>query len=952
MTSKIFVAIIAASIAIGVAGFLIFYVFTSQVVPQNVQPVQPGINSTSQPPAVIQSTGYNSTVTEIRGKNYDVISYPNGTHLWTGGLEEWINDSGHYVPYKISQTDTQLILENKQAPMTFNKKDCSVSIYDNDKTISQADPLVQKDWWTVYKNSGQGWQEVDLSSAQCSITTKEDKSGISVNLARTASDGKLSVMYVKKQDRPFESHVQWTNYDSSTNTFKFVEKMQNIDAEIYADNAKIDDKITYSQLSLQKIFLEKSHLAPFVIDLSSAFDNFDSLTVSREQNVASFDFGKNASELPVGGTMSLDPTFGYALGTTFGVYAPPVVGTDCAAPTIKFQNAFRIQKDASSSAIYHCYIFAVRYDVSSIPSAAVINSASLQYVLSPSTNPISCDFRQMTTDPEKDTPQALWNDILDGLSYVTNSNRCIPPDPTKLTLGIIEQLNNAVSDLQKNMPSKTFSVGISYHDMKRNGTVHATDFQNVELQATYTLNYDIKDQTSCQSLPSGSPIWDSTTKTCKVTKIFLILNKGDYLTIEPGITLQILSGTIKNFGKISNYGSLVNSGTLSLASGDTITFSGPNTYSGSFTNYGTFTNNPGSWVSLDSGTNLVISSGTFSIQTRAALDVNPSSSLTVNQNAAIDNSGVLYLASGDTITFSGPNTYSGSFTNSGTFTNNPGSAIYLVYGTNLVISSGTFTIPPHVGLAVSPGSTLTINRDNAIKNFGKISNDGSLVNSGTLSLASGDTITFSGPNTYSGSFTNYGTFTNNPGSALSLDSGTKLVINSGTLTIPSGATLAVHQYSTLTVKSGNTLDNSGTLSLASGDTITFSGPNTYSGSFTNYGTFHNNFGSALSLVYGTKLVISSGTFTIPPHVGLYVYPSSSLTVNSGSTLVNSGIVNNFGTVTNKIGGSITNNPGSTSTNFRGGTFTNYGTITLNSGSTITNKPGGTFTNHGTIITKK
>src|SRR5437867_8002751 len=93
----------------------------------------------------------------------------------------------------------------------------------------------------------------------------------------------------------------------------------------------------------------------------------------------------------------------------------------------------------------------------------------------------------------------------------------------------------------------------------------------------YAASYDIKDQASCQSLPSGSPSWDPSTSTCTVTNISLTISNDASLMVENGITLVNDGGTIQFYiddrestvaspGTITNLGTIKNSGKMN---GDT-----------------------------------------------------------------------------------------------------------------------------------------------------------------------------------------------------------------------------------------------------------------------------------------------------------------------------------------------------------------------------------------------
>src|SRR5437899_660741 len=105
----------------------------------------------------------------------------------------------------------------------------------------------------------------------------------------------------------------------------------------------------------------------------------------------------------------------------------------------------------------------------------------------------------------------------------------------------------------------------------------------------YAVSYDIKDQASCQSLPSGSPSWNSAASICTVTNISLTLNNGDSLTIECCSTLTTNGGTItiNSGGTLSNFGNIQNlAGSASVTTSASITNNGTITNSGSINNGG------------------------------------------------------------------------------------------------------------------------------------------------------------------------------------------------------------------------------------------------------------------------------------------------------------------------------------------------------------------------------
>ena len=229
-------------------------------------------------------------------------------------------------------------------------------------------------------------------------------------------------------------------------------------------------------------------------------------------------------------------------------------------------------------------------------------------------------------------------------------------------------------------------------------------------------NIDLKDQASCESLPSGSPSWDLSTSTCTVTNLSLTLDSGDSLTVENGVSLVIDTGTIDNSGTMNIPGqihevssSITNEalGQMNISPSGVISFEASNLanlgkvnnqgridgHSASYSNSGeiniqgatatmggevTFTNNAGGIINIDdSGTlfnlGFVINNG---IINNHALINNVTDEIDNNSGGTINNSGTIrnfhgLLNNFGTINneFGGIIDNSGTIHNSGTINN-------------------------------------------------------------------------------------------------------------------------------------------------------------------------------------------------------------------------------------------------------------------------------------------
>jgi subtilase family serine protease len=153
----------------------------------------------------------------------------------------------------------------------------------------------------------------------------------------------------------------------------------------------------------------------------------------------------------------------------------------------------------------------------------------------------------------------------------------------------------------------------------------------------------LADQASCQAL-GGT--W-GTGSTCTIAN--LVINSGDSLTINSGVTLTV-TGTIANSGTISNSGTIHNSGTIS-GSGKFTSFML------SVTNTGTITDP----VTIPSGTLsssytlnfpvIVPSGATRIINSGVTFTINPGVVVTINSGGTISNLGT--IANSGTVNNSG-----------------------------------------------------------------------------------------------------------------------------------------------------------------------------------------------------------------------------------------------------------------------------------------------------------
>jgi len=444
----------------------------------------------------------------------------------------------------------------------------------------------------------------------------------------------------------------------------------------------------------------------------------------------------------------------------------------------------------------------------------------------------------------------------------------------------------------------------------------------------------------------------------------LTLGNGSTTSVTPGSGTLMLASTgilaVNNTGTtLSITGGMSDQGSLTVNTGTTLNATQSMTdlpSTGSFNLYGSsnalakLTTVEGSLLLQNQQTTSVTpNGGTLTFNSGSSVWLTQASGLTVNGTLVNDANLVtgIYYGGGNTLTVTG------GFTNNGNLT---------MYGNVYNGGSGGDTLNVTGTLTNGSGGTLDL-----YDNSADVVNIGTLSNSGSLYIGLGDSLNLTNqPNGMTdvvagSSLTVNGTFTAGSANGLaklgsiegSLTLGNGVTTNatpgSGTLTLASGSTLTLNNTGTILSITGG-LSDQGTVTVNAGSTLNLTQSMTdlpLTGSFSLYGS--TNALSELTTVEGslvlqnqqtTSVTPNGGTLTLNSNSGLWVTQGSGLTVNGNLTNDSSGFYTGIyygGGNTLTVTGGFTNN----------GTLTMYGNVynggsggdTLNVTGTLTNAAG-------------
>ena len=344
-----------------------------------------------------------------------------------------------------------------------------------------------------------------------------------------------------------------------------------------------------------------------------------------------------------------------------------------------------------------------------------------------------------------------------------------------------------------------------------------------------------------------------------------VTNAGDFTNSSTGTTGNVTnSGTFNNAGTtgtVNNTGGFANNGTTgdvtnngTFINGATGT-TGAVTNAGSFNNYGSVTtvNNMGVFENKAGGTvnsltynnHVVRNYGTInSITYQGGSFTNYAGGIvgsinTTQAHGSFNNQGTI---TGDVTTNSSnfvnqsTGVVQGTYTNSGTLQN---------YGTlGLVVNSGTLTTyagstagdVSNTGIVTNAGTIGNITSSGTFANSGTAGNvvvtAGTFTNTGTVASVDNTAgLTLVNDGTVTGTYTNAGDLTNNGSVGTVVNSG--VLANNGTIgSLTNSGTFATNS----TTLSSYTQTNTGSTTLAYGNSITVSGPASLDGNLTMIGT--------------------------------------------------------------------------------------------------------------------
>ena len=424
------------------------------------------------------------------GSNYDTVINDDGTTTWTSHPDRIMDST--WQNYFL-ETDEQKIIfkSNSIGGLIYDIPTCSYSLYENGYLGNQVIPSVS---FVGTQNNNGTWENLPVNNESCLVSFTENNDGITITSIKENDTQKLEQeLIINIKSGVKETFKLWDESNNELGISQTIHTDEEIiigntvipiaqysgqffDRQFIIDNTtqilQLTDSISYdfdegiNSLSNLNIIFDESSIIPYKVNLDFSNGNFTNY-------------------------LEIDPTFGYATGTTYLALQTGAYGsTSCSGNghSMYSTSNLLLYMENQYNAGVSCGASAVEYDITSISDSATITDVSFKIDYDMVNSPRTCNFNAITTtQPSTIThTMTLFNTATGGTSYINNNSGCQSVSANN----VYDLGTSADTDLQNKLTSDWFAIGIAYDTYTRPSGTWAwvkADQGDLELQVTYTV---------------------------------------------------------------------------------------------------------------------------------------------------------------------------------------------------------------------------------------------------------------------------------------------------------------------------------------------------------------------------------------------------------------------------------------------------------------------------------
>ena len=426
-------------------------------------------------------------------ENYTIEKIGEDTFNYTTHDPYVLDDDDDWTPYILVEDNQVVQVQVNGGNFVFDKSQGVATIFDDEGVIIDSDSYTVK---TALLNSDV-WNILSVNDSPVTTTVVESGEYVTVSFIREDTEGLFKTEYIIGNGE-VKTTVYFTNYTFENNKFAFNQNL-NLPDSIIALNDQVIDLNNYVGQTFPREILEQNE--DLILEIKElhyssglGFENLWSVNVVSPTNV-SLDYA-NVEEVQtaIGETVELDPTWSYGpagWGDRYFIYSVNgVAATTCDAPwTVYLGNAANyLTFPSSGTTNSNCYLPVNQFNISTLPSTAIITNVSMYHEVFNSSSPRNCDFVAMDASRTLATATGaagIYNEITTGTVMLANDSACASGIGSYTadfgSAGVTELTNDIANG------NTHFVVGIKPTvGIVRDANTHQQISQNQKLSVTYT----------------------------------------------------------------------------------------------------------------------------------------------------------------------------------------------------------------------------------------------------------------------------------------------------------------------------------------------------------------------------------------------------------------------------------------------------------------------------------
>lgn len=403
----------------------------------------------------------------------------------------YINDKHEWKPYILGEDDAVVQVQVNGGKFVFDKNTGAVTIFDDEGIIIKSDSYVVR---TAILNSDE-WNNLEVNNSEVETIVSDNDDAVVVSFVRENNEGQFITEYIISNGK-VKTTAYFTNYIYDNHKFAFTQTVSLPDSIISLNDMEDIDLNDYIGQSFAREVLEENQdlilkIKDMYYNSGIGFENLWQVNI-HENNTISLDYANvEQTQTAINETIELDPVYSFVADNydRFNIYDSSygVSGSTCTTPWVK--NTGNISTNylvlpSTSTTNNNCFLPAIDFDISPIPSTATVTDVSMVFDITGSTNPINCNYIGIDTTTANSASDIYTDITSTGVTMLSNDSTCTSGISNN---NIVNFGSTGASELQSDLASGNFVVGIEPISSTRTSVTVEQQFKNQALLVTYTL---------------------------------------------------------------------------------------------------------------------------------------------------------------------------------------------------------------------------------------------------------------------------------------------------------------------------------------------------------------------------------------------------------------------------------------------------------------------------------